>query len=154
MIRYQLEGRTIVYQDESGFALDAPRTHGYSSRGKRCYGSRDWHARDRVNAIGAIVGFEFLTVSLWDCYIDGDVFYKWITEDLLPKVSPNSVIVMDGASFHKCPRILKAIEAAQCLWEFLPPYSPDLNPIEMKWAQVKNIRRKLRCDPFQLFSFI
>ena len=58
---------------------------------------------------------------------------------------------MDNATFHKRADILEAIEQTTCTLEFLPPYSPDLNPIEHKWAQAKAIRRKYRCDVDTLF---
>jgi transposase len=146
--------KTIVYLDESGFAVDSPRTHGYSEKGKRYYAKKDWHARGRLNAIGAIIDFVFLTVSLFDCNIDSDVFYAWITKDLLPKTPPNSVIVMDNASFHKRKDIVEAIESEGHIVEFLPPYSPDLNPIEHKWAEAKAKRRKERCNINDLFSHL
>ena len=154
MVRYEcFEKRTIVYLDESGFTVDSPRTHGYRERGKRCYDFKDWHAKGRINAIGAITqDFEFVTVDLWDCNIDSDVFYSWLTQSLLPKCPPRSVIVMDNATFHKREDMIQAIEQAGHILEYLPPYIPDLNPIEKKWAQAKSIRRKLRCHPFQLFS--
>lgn len=53
---------------------------------------------------------------------------------------------MDNASFHKREDIKKAIEESAAIVEYLPPYSPDLNPIECKWAQAKSIRRKHRCE--------
>ena len=59
---YESEGRTIVYLDESGFARDEPRTHGYCYRGKRCHGIHDWHAKGRINVIGAMVGFVLVSV--------------------------------------------------------------------------------------------
>ena len=86
-----------------------PRTHGYSKKGARCYGTHDWQAKARVNAIGAVINFIFLTVSLFDTTINTDVFYAWLTQDLLPKVPTHSVIVMDNASFHKRDDILDAI---------------------------------------------
>ena len=48
------QGKTIVYVDESGFAKDMPRTHGYCKRGDRCFGTHDWHSKGRVNAMGSI----------------------------------------------------------------------------------------------------
>lgn len=129
-----------------------PRTHGYSLKGARCYGCHDWHAKGRINVIGAIIGMSFLTLSLFNGHINSDVFHAWLTQDLLPKVSPRSVIVMDNASFHKRNDMIEAIKAHQCLVEFLPPYSPDLNPIEKKWAQVKSVRRKERCSIDELFT--
>lgn len=152
-MRYEyFEKRPIVYLDESGFAVDAPRTHGYSPSGKRCYGCRDWHARGRLNAIGAIINFKFITVTLFDCNIDSDIFWAWSKEDLLPKLPDHSVIVLDNATFHKRSDILDLYEKAGHTLFFLPPYSPDLNPIEKKWAQAKAIRKQERCSPFDLFA--
>lgn len=150
--QYENDGKTIVYLDESGFAQDMPRTHGYSAKGVRSYGTHDWHSKGRLNAIGAIIGMTFLTLSVFDCSINSDVFYAWLTQDLLPKVKPDSVIVMDNATFHKRSDMLHAIESYGCIPAFLPPYSPDLNPIEKKWAQAKSIRRKLRCQLDELFK--
>jgi len=152
MSRYESEGRAIVYLDESGFAQDMPRTHGYAQQGKRCYGVHDWHSKGRINAIGAIVGFVFLTVGLFQGSINSDVFYAWLVQCLLPVLPKQAVVVMDNASFHKRSDMVEAIAKSGATLEFLPPYSPDLNPIEKKWAQAKAIRRKERCDVNTLFS--
>ena len=129
-----------------------PRNYGYPDIGSRCYGTQDWHAKGRLNAIGAIVGMTFITLSLFASSINSDVFYAWLTQDLLPKVKSGAVIVMDNATFHKRSDMLEAITNAGCIPEFLPPYSPDLNPIEKKWAQAKSIRRKHRCTIDELFT--
>lgn len=68
------------------------------------------------------------------------------------KLPERSVIVMDNAIAHKRADIWSAINEPSCTFEFLPPYSPDLNPIERKWAQAKAIRRQRRCEPDRLFS--
>ena len=138
--------------DESGFAQDTPRTHGYSPRGERCYGVHDWHAKGRINAIGAILGFVFLTVTLFEGSINSDVVYAWLIHELIPVLPMNAVVVMDNASFHKRADMLEAIEQSGCQLEYLPPYSPDFNPIEKKWSQVKAIRKRERCDVDALFS--
>lgn len=78
-----------------------PRTHGYTIKGLRCYGNHDWQAKNRINVIGAIVGMAFVTLSLFSGSINSDVFHAWLTQDLLPKITKPSVIVMDNASFHK-----------------------------------------------------
>ena len=129
-----------------------PRTHGYSTIGQRCYGVHDWQAKGRKNAIGAIIGFTFVTLSLFDTTINSDIFYAWLTQDLLPKAPTDSVIVMDNASFHQREDMIKAIEDHGSTALFLPAYSPDLNPIEKKWAQAKAIRRQHRCSAYELFS--
>ena len=150
--KYEEENRSIVYLDESGFALDAPRLRGYSTQGKRCYDVVNYNAKGRINAIGAIVKFSFLNVTLFENSIDSEVFYLWLKESLLPEIDSNSVIVMDNASFHKNKSISLAIKDKGCILEYLPAYSPDLNPIERKWAQVKKIRRRTRCSPYELFE--
>lgn len=129
-----------------------PRTRGYATKGERCYGVHDWNAKGRTNVIGAIVNFVFLTLGLFESTINSDVFYAWLTQDLLPKVPTGAVIVMDNASFHKRQDMITAINDAGCILEFLPPYSPDLNPIEHKWAQAKAIRKQHRCSVDELFS--
>ena len=129
-----------------------PRTHGYSKKGDRCFGSHDWGARGRTNAIGALLEDRLLTISLFDCTINTDAFTAWIKLDLLPKLSPGCVLVMDNASFHKSKSMQKEIEDSGHLLEYLPPYSPDLNPIEHKWAQAKSKRRKYQCDIDTLFK--
>ena len=128
-----------------------PRTRGYAAKGERCYGVHDWHAKGRTNAIGAIAHSVFLTLGLFESTINSDIFYAWLTQDLLPKVPAGAVIVMDNASFHKRQDMVTAINHAGCVLEFLPPYSPDLNPIEHKWAQAKAIRKKYRCSVDELF---
>ena len=149
---YTEEGRPIIYLDESGFAHDMPRIRGYSERGQRCYGTHDWHAKGRTNAIGAIIGFTLLVVGLFEGNINSDVFYAWLMQELLPALPDQAVIVMDNASFHKRDDMVEAIEQRGHQLEYLPPYSPDLNPIEKKWAQAKAIRKQKRCDVDTLFS--
>jgi len=129
-----------------------PRTHGYARVGERCHGVRDWHARGRTNAIGALIGKALLTVGLFNMNVNADVFTAWLEQDLIPKLPPRSVLVMDNATFHKRKDTLEAIEKAGHTALFLPPYSPDLNPIEQKWAQAKALRRKMKCDIQQLFQ--
>lgn len=141
-----------MYLDESGFAHCMPRTHGYSLKGQRCYGAHNWGARGRTNVIGALVGQSLLTVSLFEGNINSATFESWLEQDLLPKLPPLSIVVMDNAAFHKRPNTLKLIRSAGHTLEYLPPYCPDLNPIEHKWAQAKSIRRKHNCSINELFQ--
>ena len=139
---YKQAGRPIVPLDESGFAHDMPRTHGYAEKGKRCYGIHNWGAKGRTNVIGALLGTTLLTVSLFSSSINTEIFTNWVEYDLLPKLPPNSVLVLDNAAFHKGQVMQEMVERAGHKLLYLPPYSPDLNPIEKKWAQAKARRRK------------
>lgn len=137
--------------DESGFADDMPRTHGYAEKGKRCYGKHDWGAKGRTNVIGALLGKVLLTVTLINSSVDTPIFNAWIEQDLIPQLPQKSVIVMDNATFHKSPLLELIITAAGHQLLYLPAYSPDFNPIEKKWAQAKKMRRKFQCSLNDLF---
>jgi hypothetical protein len=126
------EGKSIVYIDESGFAQDMPRTHGYSMKGERCYGSHDWGAKGRTNAIGALIGSSLVAIGLLAGSVNTDVFTTWVDKFLLPNIPDNCFIVMDNAAFHKGADMQKLIENSGHTLLYLPPYSPDLNPIEKK----------------------
>lgn len=70
------------------------------------------------------------------------VYEKYIEHVLIPSLVPGMVLVIDNARFHKSQRIIDLVEAAGCRIIFLPPYSPDLNPIEHHWAAIKHAIRK------------
>lgn len=131
-----------------------PRTHGYASKGARCFGAHDWGAKGRTNVIGALLGGVLLTVSLFQTTVNTAVFNAWVVQDLIPKIPPKSVVVMDNATFHKGVEMVNALEMAGHTLLYLPPYSPDLNPIEKKWAEVKALRRKIGGSVEELFQEI
>ena len=76
------------------------RTHGYSLRGKRCFGKQDWNAKGRTNVIGALIGATLLTVTLFSCNSDSDVFHAWTLHDLIPKLPDAAVIVLKQPSIY------------------------------------------------------
>lgn len=129
-----------------------PRTHCYSLKGARCYGQRAWGERGRINVIGALLDNRLITVSLFEGTINTATFNSWIEQELIPQLPANSVVVMDNAAFHKDKLMQDPLFLAGVTLEYLPPYSPDLNPIEHKWAQAKSIRRKTNCTIDELFQ--
>ena len=145
-------GHSLVYIDESGFSHSMPRTHGYAIKGERCYGVHDWGAKGRVNVIGALIDKDLVTANLFPQNINKMIFKDWITEDLIPKLPENSVLIMDNATIHKGETIKNPIEESGHMVLYLPPYSPDLNPIEHKWAEKKSERRKTQSDVEELFK--
>lgn len=146
------KNKSIVYVDESGFSHDMPRLYGYSKKGTRCYGSRDWGSKRRTNVIGALCNNKLIAIGLTENNINSNIFISWLKKSLIPVLPPNAVIVMDNASFHTKAEIRKCIEDANHILEYLPTYSPDLNPIEHTWANAKRMRRTTQCDIDQLFS--
>lgn len=131
-----------------------PRTHGYALKGKPCYGTHDWGAKGRTNVIGALFKGMLLTLSLFEGNVNTDIFTSWLQQDLLPKLPQKSVVIMDNATFHKSITIQESLNSAGHSLLYLPPYSPDLNPIEKKWAQAKALRRKCQSPIEQLFTNI
>ena len=127
----------ICYLDESGHALDIPRTHCYANQDQRYYGVCNWGAKGRTNVIGALIERVLFAIGLFTCNIDTAVFTTWVKHFLLPSLKTVTVIVMDNATFHKNADMLKMITNAGHIIEFLPPYSPDLNTIENKWSEKK-----------------
>jgi transposase len=149
---YEEAGRPIVYIDESGFAHDMPRRYGYAPIGQRCFGLHNWHEKGRINAVGALVGTTLLTICLFSTTMNADRFHAWLIHDLIPKLPPQSVLVMDNATFHKRNDIPLTVAKAGHNLEYLPTYSPDLNPIEHKWAQAKHIRKTTKCSVEEIFT--
>jgi len=101
-------------------------------------------------------------VRFWACFcapsasfkrtVNTPVFNAWVIQDLLPKLPQKSVVVMNNAPFHKSADMVKALVSAGHTLLYLSPYSPDLNPIEKKWTQVKTIRRKMGRSVEALFQ--
>jgi len=73
---------------------------------------------------------------LYEMNCNKEIFNKWI-EMLITTLKPNQVVVMDNASFHKSSEVQRLIESVGCKLIYLPPYSPDLNPIEKFWSVLK-----------------
>ena len=110
---HEAAGKAIVYRDESGFAYDMPRTHGYAPRGKRCVGIHDWQAKGRINVIGALLAGTLLTVGLTTCNVDADIFNLWLKEQLIPVLDKGAVLVMDRARFHRRSDTINIITDAE-----------------------------------------
>ena len=77
--------------------------------------------------------------------VNADVFESFVKHVLVPELRPGDVVIMDNLSSHKRTRTRELIEAAGAAVEFLPPYSPDLNPIEIIFSKVKQLLRTLGC---------
>jgi len=129
-----------------------PRTYGYSKIGDRCYGTHNWNARGRENVIGALVNNSLIACGIVNGNVDSDTFNTWLEKILIPELPKKSVVIMDNASFHKSLKTKEILSKYGHDLEFLPPYSPDFNLIEPKWAQAKAIRRKQNCSTLELFQ--
>ena len=101
-----------------------------------------WKTTTLIAALG-LRGIRCSTVV--DGAVNGDVFQAFVEQVLVPQLRPGDVVVMDNLSSHKRARTRESIEAAGAAMLFLPPYSPDFNPIEMIFAKAKQLLRSLAC---------
>lgn len=92
--------------------------------------------------IAALRQRQLIAPMTFEGYCNRDVFTAWLEQVLLPDIHPGDTLIMDNACFHTGPAITTAIAQAGGQLLYLPPYSPDLNRIETRWATLKNALRK------------
>ena len=131
----------LVFIDESGASTDFQRLRGRSPRGRRCVASGPAGHWKTTTMIGAVRVDGPLACATLDGAVDTDSFTCWVKIDLCPQLRAGDVVVMDNLPAHKSPSIAKAIEAVGARRIYLPPYSPDSNPIENLWSKVKEALR-------------
>lgn len=129
-----------MYLDESGFEPSVTRRHGYGPKGQRIYGLVSGHKRPRTSLIAARIGEAFEAPFLFEGTCSAEVFSDWLERQLCPQLNENHVVVMDNVAFHKGPKTADLIHATGAALLFLPPYSPDFNPIEHDFGAIKKIR--------------
>jgi putative transposase len=105
------------------------------------HGLRSGHRRPRTSLIAGLSDNALIAPLLFDGTCNTELFNQWFGGHLLPVLPPRTIIVLDNASFHKSKITQELAKAAGCILLFLPPYSPDLNPIEQKWANLKQHRK-------------
>ena len=116
------------------------RRYAYACKGERVYGHRSGHRRPRTSLIAARIGNRFTAPLLFEGSCHTTVFNLWLQTQLCPRLNTSHVVVMDNASFHKSPDTRALLERSGATLLFLPPYSPDLNPIEHDFATLKRRR--------------
>ena len=117
------------------------RRHGWAQRGERLVAAVP-HGHWQVSTfIGALRQDGLVAPCVVDGAVDGDLFVAYVEQQLAPVLRPGDVVVMDNLSSHKVAGVRRAIEAAGADLLYLPPYSPDLNPIEMAFAKFKSLLR-------------
>jgi transposase len=133
----------VIFLDESGALTNLVRTHGRCDQGSRCVSTAPAGHWKVMTAVAAI-RLDGLTASATiDCPMNGGAFGVYVDRALLPTLREGDVVVMDNLSAHKHPRIRQLIESAGASVLYLPPYSPDFNPIEMIWSKVKRLLRTI-----------
>lgn len=123
--------------DESGFDAPIIREYAYAKRGKKIEGERTGKRFSRTSLIAGLKQNIPLAPMEFKGYCDTDVVLTWVKHWLIPALKPGDTVIWDNATFHKSCQIAEAFQTADIQLLFLPPYSPDLNPIEHLWAWIK-----------------
>jgi transposase len=121
------------------------RLRGRARRGQRLV-AKVPHGHWKTTTLIAALGIDGVRCStVVDGAVNSAIFEAFVEQVLVPSLRPGDIVVLDNLSSHKSQRTRELIEAAGAELHFLPPYSPDLNPIEMIFAKIKQLLRSLGC---------
>ena len=134
-----------MYVDESGVDQYFYRPFARSIVGKSIFGAISGRRYQRESFVAAKVNGKVIAPFCYQGTCDTNLFNFWIDQFLVPVLRPGQVVILDNATFHKSQKTKELVHSAGCRVVFLPPYSPDLNPIERFWANLKRtIRENLK----------
>lgn len=137
-----LDPARLVFIDETWAKTNMARTHGYAPKGQRLVEAAPhghWHT---TTFVGALTARGFVAPMVVDGAINGGLFRAYVEKVLVPDLRPGDVVVLDNLGSHTVAGVRAAVEGAGCRLLFLPPYSPDLNPIENAFSKLKGLLRK------------
>ncbi len=139
-----VDPKRLIFIDETWAKTNMIRLRGRAPRGQRLVDKTPhghWQTTTLIAALG-IDGMQCSTVV--DGAVNGDVFEAFVEQVLVPQLKPGDIVIMDNLSSHKRACIRERIEATQAELRYLPPYSPDLNPIELIFSKIKQLLRTLQ----------
>jgi len=135
----------LIFIDETWAKTNMTRLRGRAPIGERLI-DKTPHGHWKTTSLIAALGVEGVRCStVVDGAINRDVFDAFVEQVLVPELRPGDVVILDNLSSHKSERARRLIESRGARFVFLPPYSPDLNPIEMVFAKIKQLLRSLGC---------
>lgn len=136
-----LRSEDLVFIDEAGVNLSMTLAYGRAMRGERVVEHRPSIRTAKTSIVGAITTQAVLSICTVSGSYNADRFLEWLTTELLPKLPTGKILVWDNVKFHSNAAVLAAVAAAGCRVLKMPPYSPDLNPIEECWSKLKQFVR-------------
>jgi transposase len=137
----QIDPSRVVFIDETWAKTNMTRTYGRSEQGTRLIERVPAGRWETTTFLGALRATGFVAPLTVDGPINGPLFLAWVEQHLVPTLSVGDIVIMDNLSSHKVAGVREAIEAAGAELRYLPPYSPDLNPIELAFAKLKKLLR-------------
>ena len=116
-------------------------TYGRAPRGERCLAQAPFGQRSTTTLVCALQLQGLVAPMVLEGAINGTAFLAWVKQELVPQLKPGDVVVMDNLQSHKVAGVCEAIEAQGAQVRYLPPYSPEFNPIEQVFAKIKTLLR-------------
>jgi transposase len=129
--------QSLVYIDESGIELTICKDRVWGKKSEKLVTKKSGKYYERTNIIAGLVNNKPIAPMVFNGSCNTELFNNWVEHFLIKELKPGQVVIMDNASFHKSQKTKELIESVGCKLIFLPPYSPDLNPIEKFWANMK-----------------
>ncbi len=130
-----------MFVDESGVATNMARRYGRAKGGRRVRAGVPHGSWQRLTILGGLTLGGLTACLAAEGATDARLLRAFVRHALVPTLRPGQVVVLDNLSAHRDARVRAMIEAAGCALRFLPPYSPDLNPIEQAWSKLKTLLR-------------
>jgi transposase len=138
----EIDLKDLVFLDEMGVLLGLMRTHARAAPGNRAYDYKPFYRGSKVSVIGAITVSKVLAVMTLNDSMDAAAFKVYVSKCLVSQLWKGAVVVMDNLPAHKVEAIAPLIEAVGAKVLYLAPYSPEFNPIEHWWSQLKAFLRQ------------
>jgi transposase len=133
----------LIFIDETWATTNMTRLRGRSPRGERLR-AKTPHGHWKTTTLIAALGIEGMACSaVIDGCVNAEVFEAFVEQVLVPALQPGDIVILDNLSSHKRARVRELIEGSRAELRYLPPYSPDLNPIEMVFSKIKQLLRTL-----------
>lgn len=140
--RMRAEPHRLIFLDETAVKTNLTRLRGWAPVGQRLYGSAPFGKWRTQTFIAGLTSDELIAPWVIEGAMNRTAFDTYIETQLAPLLNPGTVVILDNLSTHKSPRAAEALKEAKSWFLFLPPYSPDLNPIEQAFAKLKHWLRQ------------
>jgi transposase len=137
-----LEPSRLVFIDETWVTTNMTPRYGRSFKGHRLIAHAPHGHWQTTTFLAALCHDRLAAPAVFNGPINGETFLAWVLQFLVPLLRPGDIVMMDNLSSHKVAGVREAIEAAGAVLRYLPPYSPDFNPIEQVFAKLKTLLRK------------
>jgi len=142
----------LIFLDESSINTGMTRLYGRSSSNARVIDYTPDVRFERTSILSSIRANGEMVPLVFEGSLNGELFKEYISECLVPTLHEGDIVIMDNLSSHKVKGVMEAIIAAGANVVYLPPYSPDLNPIEMMWSKIKAYLRKVKARTNELLE--